>query len=87
MRMQRSRHKWGPVPRSTSYWGDIVRPEWIVSMKRHGLHEQTRRLALNFLDRHKPGNPHSRMSVEEAWLRISTADGYIRKGIANGVRA
>ncbi len=50
-------------------------------MRRHRLHEQTRRIALPFLDRNQPGAPRSLMSTEEAWLRLKTADQLIRKGI------
>ncbi len=81
MRAHRSRHRWGPSPLSTSYWADIVRPEWVIALKRQKLDDTIQRMALPFLDKNRPGSPGQKCSVDAAWETILRANEiYLRTG-------
>ena len=79
MRTQRRRGKWGPIPRTPSYWADVVRPQWLSSLRRHKIHPTVRRLVLRWLDQTQPGTVTSGITVDYAWKTIQAADKVYRE--------
>ena len=74
MRARRTQLRWGPIPRTSSYWANAVRPQWVSSMKRYHVHPTVRRLALRWLDSYMPGAPNGTCTADFAWRTILRAD-------------
>ena len=71
--------RWGPMPRRPNFWFDVVRDEWLVSLRRHRIHPTTMRMAVKYLDQTQPGTSSSQITTDEAWTRILLADKLMRQ--------